>query len=116
MSLPSGEPRSQEEPPAEEEAAVSPPGSEPAPLPAPPPAAAGAVRGAGPRCSGPERPAEPAAGAMVAADRELRVPFIQAEEAEAGAAGGGRRCAAGPALRWCISGTLCASFLGLVSE
>nr|XP_030123614.3 sodium-dependent glucose transporter 1 [Taeniopygia guttata] len=116
MSLPSGEPRSQEEPPAEEEAAASPPGSDPAPLPAAPPAAAGAVRGAGRRCSGPERPPEPAAGAMAAADRELRVPFIQAEEAGAGAAGGGRRCgrcAAGPALRWCISGTLCASFLGL---
>ncbi|NXI17939.1 MFS4B protein, partial [Irena cyanogastra] len=38
-----------------------------------------------------------------------------AEEAE-GAAGGGCRCgrgADGDALRWCISGTLCASFLGL---
>ncbi|XP_053829533.1 sodium-dependent glucose transporter 1 [Vidua macroura] len=115
MSLPSGEPRSQEEPPTEEEAAVSPPGSEPAPLPAPPPAPPGAVRGAGP--AGP-RPSEPAAGAMAEADRELRVPFIEAEEteAEAEAAGGGwrcGRCADGAALRWCISGTLCASFLGL---
>ncbi|NWS88931.1 MFS4B protein, partial [Toxostoma redivivum] len=39
-----------------------------------------------------------------------------AEEAEAGAAGGGWRCgrgADGAALRWCISGVLCASFLGL---
>uniref|UniRef100_A0A8C9KNI6 Major facilitator superfamily domain containing 4B n=2 Tax=Serinus canaria TaxID=9135 RepID=A0A8C9KNI6_SERCA len=62
---------------------------------------------------------------MAEADRELRVPFIEAEEtqneteteeAAAGAAGGGwrcGRCAEGAALRWCISGTLCASFLGL---
>ncbi|CAN8204323.1 unnamed protein product [Coccothraustes coccothraustes] len=129
MPLPSAEPCSPEEPPAEEEAAPPPPGSEPgaapAAAPAPPPAPPGAVRGAGPpgpRSSGPERPSEPAAGAMAEADRELRVPFIEAEETEnqteaaAGAAGGGwrcGRCADGAGLRWCISGTLCASFLGL---
>ncbi|XP_039582569.1 sodium-dependent glucose transporter 1 [Passer montanus] len=66
---------------------------------------------------------------MAEADRELRVPFIEAEETEteteneaeaaaaaaAGAGGGWRcgRCPAGAALRWCITGTLCASFLGL---
>ncbi|XP_054485703.2 sodium-dependent glucose transporter 1 [Agelaius phoeniceus] len=130
MSLPSAEPCSPEEPPAEEDAALPPPGSDPgsdpAAAPAPPPAPPGAVRGAeppGPLSSGPERPSEPAAGAMAEADRELRVPFIEAEETEnepeaaaARAAGGGwrcGRCADGAALRWCISGTLCASFLGL---
>ncbi|XP_062345935.1 sodium-dependent glucose transporter 1 [Cinclus cinclus] len=115
MSLPSSEPCSQEE------AAASPPGSEPAALPhdppPAPPASPGAVRGAGPRSPGPERPSEPAVGAM-AEDRELRVRFIEPEEAEPeeGAAGGGWRCgrgADGAALRWCISGVLCASFLGL---
>ncbi|XP_059698265.1 sodium-dependent glucose transporter 1 [Haemorhous mexicanus] len=127
MSVPSAEPCSPEEPPAEMEAALPPPGSEPAAAPAPPLAPPAAVRGAGPpepRSSGPERPSEPAAGAMAEADRELRVPFIEAEETEneteteaaAGAAGGGWRCGRcgdGAALRWCISGTLCASFLGL---
>ncbi|KAL2306561.1 hypothetical protein Nmel_004490 [Mimus melanotis] len=58
----------------------------------------------------------------MADDPELRVRFIDAEEAaeeaepEAGAAGGGWRCgrgADGAALRWCITGVLCASFLGL---
>lgn len=120
MSLPSAEPRSQEEPPAAEEAAASPPEPDPAARPDPPPAPPGAVRGAEPRSPGPERPSEPAAGAM-ADDRELRVRFIEPEEAEPepGAAGGGWRCgrgADGAALRWCISGVLCASFLGLVSE
>uniref|UniRef100_A0A8C3Y093 Major facilitator superfamily domain containing 4B n=1 Tax=Catharus ustulatus TaxID=91951 RepID=A0A8C3Y093_CATUS len=115
MSLPSAEPCSQEEPPAAEEAAASPPGPEPAALPDPPPAPPGAVRGAEPRSPGPERPSEPAAGAM-ADDRELRVRFIEPEEAEPEAAGGRWRCgrgADGAALRWCISGVLCASFLGL---
>ncbi|XP_048151916.1 sodium-dependent glucose transporter 1 [Corvus hawaiiensis] len=113
MSLPSAEPRSQEEPSAEGEAVSSPgaePGAPPAPLPDPPPAPPSAVRGAGPR--------SPAAGAMAEAERELHVRFIEPDEAEAeGAAGGGGwRCgrgADGAALRWCITGVLCASFLGL---
>ncbi|NWT67468.1 MFS4B protein, partial [Prunella himalayana] len=61
---------------------------------------------------------------MAEAERELRVPFIEAEETETepepepeaagpGAAGGRWRCGDGAALRWCISGTLCASFVGL---
>lgn len=134
MSLPSAEPCSREEPPAAEDAAVSPPDPGPGPAPgpdpagpAPPPAPPGAVRGAGPagpRSPGPERRSEPAAGAMPEDDRELRVRFIEPDEAEPGPGpGGGRwscgscgRCAEGAALRWCITGVLCASFLGLVSE
>ncbi|KAM9636303.1 sodium-dependent glucose transporter 1 isoform 1-T1 [Morphnus guianensis] len=38
-----------------------------------------------------------------------------APQAEVAVTGGGWRCGEGAALRWCISGALCAAFLGLVS-
>lgn len=56
-------------------------------------------------------------GEAAAAAAGPRLPAApQAEVAVAG--GGGRRCGRGgegAALRWCISGALCAAFLGLVS-
>ncbi|RMC13114.1 hypothetical protein DUI87_10645 [Hirundo rustica rustica] len=50
---------------------------------------------------------------MAEADRELRVRFIEPEEAETEAGAAGGRGGDGAVLRWCTTGVLCASFVGL---
>ncbi|NWU79243.1 MFS4B protein, partial [Onychorhynchus coronatus] len=59
---------------------------------------------------------------MADAERDMLVRFVgpgesaeeeEEEEEAAGPAGGGRCGGAGAALRWCITGALCAAFLGL---
>uniref|UniRef100_A0A8B9MUY6 Major facilitator superfamily domain containing 4B n=1 Tax=Accipiter nisus TaxID=211598 RepID=A0A8B9MUY6_9AVES len=56
--------------------------------------------------------AAPAGGEMAAAAGPRLPAAPQAEVAVTGG-GGGWRCGEGAALRWCISGALCAAFLGL---
>ncbi|XP_069661158.1 sodium-dependent glucose transporter 1 [Haliaeetus albicilla] len=75
-------------------------------------------------------PAPSARGAMAGAERKKHVRFAApgggetaaaaagprlpaAPQAEVAVTGGGWRCGEGAALRWCISGALCAAFLGL---
>ncbi|XP_074902886.1 sodium-dependent glucose transporter 1 isoform X1 [Buteo buteo] len=55
--------------------------------------------------------AAPGGGETAAAAAGPRLPA--APQAEVAVTGGGWRCGEGAALRWCISGALCAAFLGL---